>query len=277
MFKLSKRIKNIGGLEMIGRKTLIIASVVLCILGGLIVSAFAQENTEEPTPTITANLDVVYMSKYIWRGLTLNPDPAIQPSLTISHKSGLSYNFWGSIDTTNAGEDIGYGDKSGEFTEIDHTLSYCWSKKSISMSAGLIHYTFPNTYFDSTNELFISAGFSGILSPVIGINYDVDEADGAYLTLAGSHSIKVGSPNIDSLNLSARIGFGTASYNKFYFGVDKSALTDLLLGASLPIKVGEKVSITPSAYYSIVLDNELRDAVSKPDQFFGGVSVSYSF
>lgn len=258
---------------MLGKKVLYLF-VMLCILLGSIVVAFASDDPEEE---ISASLDTAYVSKYIWRGNVINPDPAFQPSLTFSHSSCLSYNLWASMDTTDvAGE-------SGNITEVDHTFSYAWNLKSVDMTAGYIYYTFPNTTFASTSEFFASACFGGKFSPTLTVNYDVDEAKGMYFSIAGGYSCPMPWKKIASseMNLSVKVGFATADYNDFYFfATDKSAFTDLVLTASVPYQAG-KWSITPSISYSTVLDGDLRDALSAndmdSDNFFGGVTLSVGF
>lgn len=258
---------------MLGKKVLYLL-LMLCMLLGSMVMAFASD---DPLEEITAALDTAYVSKYIWRGNVLNPDPAFQPSLTFSHSSGLSYNLWASMDTTDiAGQ-------SGSITEVDHTLSYEWNLKSVDMAAGYVYYAFPNTTFASTSEVFASACLGGKYSPTLSVNYDVDEAKGAYFSLAGGYvcSMPWKKNAATEMNLSTRVGFATSDYNEFYFfGTDKSAFTDLVLTASLPYQAG-KWSVTPSVSYSIVLDGTLRDALSAnnmdSDNFYGGVTLSVDF
>lgn len=248
------------------------AIMAACVFGAV----WAQDDAA--SSAISTNLDLAYVSKYVWRGLALNPDPALQPSLTFTHSSGASFNTWGSMDTTNVGEQIGYGDKSGSFTEIDYTLSYAWAGK-FKYTAGLVDYTFPHTGFDSTTEAYASVCFGGALSPSLSVNYDFDEVEGYYASLSFSYACAL-SParkTATSLNFGARVSYASANYNAFYFGVDKGALTDLLLSASVPFPLTDKLSLTPAVYYSMVLDSDLRDAVNKPDNFVAGLTLSYAF
>jgi uncharacterized protein (TIGR02001 family) len=243
-----------------------------CCLAALAVTGAAAQN-EAAVPSVSVKLDTAIVSKYVWRGLVLNPDPAIQPSLTLTHKSGVSFNWWGSLDTTDA------NGQRGNFTEIDYTLNYGWNAGKVGVNAGLIDYTFPNTPFHGTSEAYGSACFGGLLNPTLSVNYDFDEADGFYASLAAGYACtmpwKKEQPT--NLNLSARVSYGSPSYNRFYFGADKGAFTDLLLTASVPFQAGKVVTITPAVSYSTVLDGSLRDRVSKPDNFFAGVTASVAF
>lgn len=250
---------------MKARRTIIylaLACAVVVCSGG---TAFAQDDA---APAVTTRFDAGYVSKYVWRGIPQTAEGAFQPSITLSHSSGLAYNLW-------ASEDI---DK-GEFTEHDHTLSYSWSAGGTGMSAGYIYYAFPNTNYLSTSEVYASAAFAAPLSPTVSINYDIDEASGFYASLGGSHAWDL-PDEVGSLALSAKLSLSSASYNKFWFGKDELALSDLYLSASVPLAIG-RATLTPSLSYSTIIDGSLRDGLSamglKPDNFVGGLTMSYAF
>lgn len=222
---------------------------------------------------VTTKLDLPYVSKYVWRGTVPNPDPAFQPSLTVSHKSGASLNLWASVDATDiSGEE-------GRPTEIDYTLNYAWSAGRLGMNAGLIDYTFPNTALAATSEVYASACLGGAYSPSFSVNYDFDEAHGYYASLSAGRACTMPWRNGAStaMNVSARLSFASAGYNKLYFLADKSAFTDLLLSASVPFTVARTVTVTPAVYYSTVLDGRLRDGVKDPDNLFTSLTASIAF
>ncbi|MBI2844188.1 MAG: hypothetical protein HYX78_12375 [Armatimonadetes bacterium] len=249
---------------------------VCCLVAAPAVTA--QESVPDVLATgISTAMDLAYVSKYIWRGISLNPDPAYQPSLTVSHPTGLSFNFWASADTTDV------SGNSGEFTEIDYTLSYDWTAKSgHAMNAGIVSYTFPNTSASNTTEVFGSMCFGGNLSPTLAINYDFDEADGFYASFGTSYECPMPwKQKAPAMGFAARVGYGSSGHNGFNYGAETSALTDFLIGVSLPIQIGEKVSMVPSVTYTRVIDGELRDALSAAGSdstnFFAGLTVSSSF
>lgn len=235
---------------------LLVCSAVICGT-----AAVAQD--------ISTSLDVVYCSKYVWRGMAANLESAIQPSLTVSHSSGLSFNLWGSYDLTSSN---GHKDK---ITEVDYTLGYSWKSASTAYSAGVIRYEFPNTAFVKTHEAYVSASFAAPLSPTVALNYDFDQADGLYANIGIGSSCRLSSSDsASSVNLSAKLGAATDSYNKFYFaGHDKAAFTDIYLGASMPMKSG-KMTFTPSVAFTSILDGGLRDAYSRPDNLFVCLTAS---
>jgi uncharacterized protein (TIGR02001 family) len=237
----------------------------LCVLLTAGSAVFAQE--------LSTSIDLAYVSKYVWRGTVPNPDPAFQPSITISHPSGASFNFWGSMDTTDI------AGNSGNFTEEDYTLSYGWEAAGHSMSAGYIYYAFPNTEFNSTQEIFYSIG----IGPTsFAVNYDFDEAKGLYGSIATGYDYNItpGKPVATPMSLSAKLGFATSGYNDAYFGVDKFGLVDLVLSASAPFET-KKLTITPSLSYSTVINSDISDALSAggvdKNNFIAGLTVSAAF
>jgi len=242
---------------------LIVAAVLFTTSGCL------QPILADTQNTVSAKLDLAYVSKYVWRGIPQTDKGAIQPSFTLSHSNGLSYNFWASKDV----------DK-GKFTEHDHTLNYSWNTDKIGVNGGLIYYAFPNTPFVNTAEIYAVVYINGLLSPSFSVNYDFNEAHGLYVSLAGSHACslpwrKTASAN---LNLSARLSFSSGSYNKFWFGKDKTALSDLFISVSAPISLGDAISLTPSLSYYKIIDSDLRAALEigglKADNLVGCLTVS---
>lgn len=248
---------------------IIISLAALCCLASAGV-AFAEE------PALTTSQDVAYVSKYVCRGLPSNSEGAIQPSITVSHTNGVSFNIWGSMDTTD------FAGNSGRLTELDYTLDYTWESAGRPVNAGIIHYTFPNTDFTSTSELYASMCFGGALAPSIGLNYDFKEADGYYLTFGGEYNCSVpwDKTSAQKMSISAGLGLGSSGYNKFYFyGADKTALNDLTVGITLPLQMNDKLVIEPSIGYSRVISGKLRSALEsedlKPDNLFAGLTVSF--
>lgn len=262
-------------LEMRYRKTMGYLAALSCTCVCVAGAAFAQE--EEPVLRISNNLDTAYLSKYVWRGVVLNPDPVVQPSLTFTLPSGFSYNLWMSMNT----EDNAVAGDADLVVEQDHTVSYLFTFAGREMSLGYIYYAFPNTSLASTQEFFGTVGFGGKFSPAISINYDSDEVRGAYIALSAGYStvLPVGSDSGIPMDLTAKLGYGTASYIKrAYPGApDKAAPLDLVVGVSSTIPWSGKYSITPSVSYSTILDGDVSDAVSEPDNFVAGVTFGVAF
>ena len=231
-------------------------------------------------------VDVPVVSAYVWRGQVLNDEAVVQPGLT-GTIGGFSVNAWSSMDLTDN------QDSSGEFDEMDWTVSYSRTVGKFELGAGVVQYTFPNSTlateaadgtatvedYPGTVEVFASVGVDVPLAPALAVYYDVDEIEGLYAVASVGHSFelmdKVG------LDLKAALGFGDADYNAGYFGLDDAALNDLVLGAALPIAVTENLSLTPSLGYMLLPDSDLEDAAEatygEKDCFYGGAALNLAF
>lgn len=248
-------------------------TAVFCLL--LVSAALAQE-PELPTTGLSTSVDLGYVSQYVWRGIPLNTDPTFQPSITISHPSGFSFNLWGNMDTTNI------AGKSGDLTEVDYTVNYAWEAEGRDMNIGVGHYTYPNTADPSTSEAFISMCFGGPLAATLSANYDFDEADGYYLSMGIGRSCATPWKKAPELGLSAKVSYGSDKHNEYYYaGVDKAALTDVLFSASMPYKLKNGMTLTPNASYTMILNSDIKNAMKAAgldrNNFFAGVTLSTSF
>jgi hypothetical protein len=215
-------------------------------------------------------------SKYVWRGQNLVDDWVLQPGASVGYK-GFTGSVWGDMDLT--GETV----DDGEFNEIDYAIDYSNTLPGLDIlgySVGMIYYDFPNTDFDATSEVYGGLTADVPLSPTIRAYYDFDEIDGAYVQLSAGHTIeKITQWREDcycDAALGASLGYGSSGYNDGYFGVDDAALNDLTLSAGLPICLGP-LTIRPSVAYSTMLDDDIRTATAKSDNFWGGISASFSW
>lgn len=249
----------------------------LLLAGCLLSTAVVGRAEDEAGSGISTSLDLSYFTKYVWRGITFTNGSVFQPSLTFAHPSGASLNIWGNMDLSNA------NDSSGEFNEIDYTLDYSWATGPLAMSAGAIYYDFPNTGAEPTAEVYLGAGIDGPLAPSLTVYYDFKEIDGFYARLGVFHSlpIRLREDQDMSLDLGASVGFGSSDFNNGYFGVDKSAFSDLLVSAAVPIPIKDNITITPSVYYSTIINSDLGDALeaggTDKSVFFAGVTASFAF
>ena len=86
---------------------------------------------------VTVGADVI--SAYVWRGITLNADPVVQPSVNIVHPSGIVLNIWGNFDLGD--DNKAY--KENQFSELDIALSYTVELDPIAITFGYTEYTYP--------------------------------------------------------------------------------------------------------------------------------------
>ncbi len=220
-----------------------------------------------------------YFGKYIWRGQNLSDDPVFQPGLSASYK-GLTAAIWGNLELTNI------NGNSDDFSEIDYSVDYSAALpgiKGVGYSVGVIYYDFPGTMTKDTTEVYWGLNFDLPLSPSITVYHDVDEAEGSYVSLAFGHSIEkiaeLGSDLPIGMEIGASLGWGSGSYNKYYWGTSQSELQDLTFSVSFPMEVGGW-TVAPNLNYVTLLSGTIRGTNAygtDSDFFFAGVSLSKSF
>ncbi len=222
----------------------------------------------------TLAIDTGFFNKYVWRGIVLTDDPVMQPALTVDW-FGFSLNIWGNMDLT------GVNDNRGQFNEVDFTLSYAHQFGPVEASIGVVHYYFPNTAFDQTTEVFAGLALPDVLlSPSVTAYFDVDEADGWYVSADVGHSFEL--PPLFgrfdcSLDLTGGLGFASSKHNDFYFGVDESGWNDFHSSVSLPVKLNHWLTVTPLVSFTSVIDSSLRRAVVDDDNVVYGVNLTILF
>jgi len=251
--------------------------VVLSMVVFCSVTVFAEDK-------LSFELTTDFFGKYIWRGQNLSDDPVFQPGISATY-GNLTTGIWGNLDLTNI------NDRNGNFLEMDYYLD--WSDDlpnfdGIGYSAGLIYYDFPGSYADGTRlpdtlEAYLGLNFDLPASPSITAYHDLDEAEGTYISLGMEHSVEEIlelSPDVPvALDLSATLGWGSASYDKYYWGTDQSKINDLVLSVSFPFEI-EGLTITPSLNYVTLLSDDIRNTDAygtASDFFFVGIGLTKKF
>ena len=218
-----------------------------------------------PLPgTVAIQADLV--SRYIWRGFVLLPDnhAAIQPSLSIDlGESGFSLNVWSSFALAQRGV-FKYSD------EIDVTLSYAFKMpEGWELTAGFTNYGYwfadDFKFKDNTSqEVCATIAKTDLpLSPTLSVYYDFNLGSGLYVTLGGSHELKINEKV--SLEVGGLIGFNSKQY------IDKTGFSDIDLYAKLPLTVG-KLTLAPSLNVMI----PLLDEVNEDTEIWFGFSAAIS-
>ena len=231
------------------------------------------------TDAVDFELTADFVGKYIWRGQNLVDDPVFQPSMTASYEN-LNASIWGNLELTNI------NGNSGDFSELDYTLDYSSALpgiESIGFSVGLIYYDFPGTDTEDTTEVYGGLNFDFPLEPSVTVYHDIDEAEGSYISLAAGHSIEKIieiSPEVPlGLDIGISLGWGSGSYDKYYWGTGQSKLNDLAFSLSFPVEISGW-SLIPSLNYITLLSDDIRDTDAygtDSDFFFAGISLSKSF
>lgn len=243
------------------------------ILAGSVAGGRAA-NAQETEKNWSLTLQSDFYGKYVWRGINVVDDPVWQPSLTFSY-AGFSANVWGNLDLTEQNSE------KGQFTEVDLTVSYAWAWKDLNFSVGAINYQFPNPVAATTTEVYATVGLATLLSPTLKVYHDIDEVDGTYVALAMAHEftdvMKLGDGVTVSVDASGSVGYGSANYNRFYYGSRSAALTDALVSIGMPVRIGARWTIRPSANCSTLLDGSIAGESNKDTNVWFGLSLVGSF
>jgi len=252
---------------------------IKCTLAVLFLATLISNRTLEAEDEISIGATADLFSNYVWRGQNLVDDWVLQPSAGISYKN-LTASVWGNLDLTDE------NDYKGEFSEIDLALDYSGQVPGVdilSYSVGVINYAFPvSGAGDDTWEIYWGFRLDVPASPSVTVYHDVDEADGTYVSFGIGHSIEnliELRPDVGlDVDLSAGIGWANSSYNKFYWGPDKSAMNDLTLSAAFPFQAAG-FAVTPSVNYVTLMSDDIRspNAYGKNDIWFAGVGFSKEF
>ncbi len=251
-------------------KKTVIAMMTAAVLGG---SSLVWAEEPAPTPP-TAVAEATLANGYVWRGQVLNKEAVLQPSATLG-TGPFTINTWGNMNLTDA-----MTEDAPDLSELDLTLGYSKTVGAVGLGMGLIEYSFPNTTLSSTREVYATVSLPTLLLvPTLSVYYDFDEVDGVYgnMALSYSHSIA----DKATLALSASLGMANSEYNSFYFGVDKNALNDLNVGASLGIPVTKSLTITPAIQYTALPNSDIKDGAAalypEKDFVLSSIKASYVF
>ncbi|MFO8058508.1 MAG: hypothetical protein R6V10_14580 [bacterium] len=240
-------------------------AVVTAVLAGMISAVVFPwpARAEAEGEPVKVSLEALYAERYIWRGMPVNEEAVLQPSLTLSN-GGFSLNFWGNVDLTDYGEEAGYGDEEGNATEIDYTGSYERNLGPVILGVGFVNYTFPHVGLAPTTEVFASLGLDMPLSPSITCYVD-EVAEGAnYTSVDLSHSFDLFESGGVSMaaELSAHAGYANGkNVETYYDTLDHAAWHDWSAGVALPVSLGGGFSLTPAYQYSSLWDEDIRDEV----------------
>jgi len=268
---------------MESRMKIVAAAALMSVL------AMGSARAEGEEAEVSASLDVPVLSAYVWRGLVLNDEAVVQPTLTVA-KGGFAINWWGNYNLT----DNVTGDEY-EFSEHDISLSYSavCPLTGAGMTIGVVNYDFPNPLVDGdgnatlvadTAEIYLIAAFTDVLlSPTLSVYYDTKEADGFYGSLGISHSLELSEQA--SLNLAASLGAASEDWGSYYYGVEDydDGLNDWSVSASIPFAVNDSWTVTPGVSYTALLGDS-EDSIDatgfyfgEDDHVVGSLKASYAF
>lgn len=235
-------------------------SLPIVLAAGLLCSTQAHA-ADEGNWELAGKLDLV--SDYRFRGISLSGlDPAVQPSITLSHKSGFYVSTWGSnIARTEGGAEV----------ELDLAGGFEWESGKTSLDVSVTYYTYPGdspqNYAEVTALLTYDAG---PFKPRVTVSYVPPQratrretggkADNFYLAAGADFEIP-GTP----VTLSGQIG-----YERGFFDENGS-------GGKLDWQLGASVQFRDIALQVSYVDSNVHVRDGHSDLARGGVVAQLSF
>jgi uncharacterized protein (TIGR02001 family) len=214
-------------------------------------------------------------SAYVWRGITFNDGVVVQPSLNVAADNGLNLNVWGNLDVDDYDDTL----DSGEFSEVDLTMSYTHQAGPVALSVGYIEYLFPTTDAggaEGTREVYLDASVAPVDGFSVGLTsyYDFDEVDDFYL----NPYIGYGMELMPKLSMSLRAGAGYAGDDfAAAYGGEDSGFFDYTLSMGLTYAVMDNVSVSGRLAYTDAIDDDVLPEPPQDVNFYGGAGVSVVF
>lgn len=189
-------------------------TVVIILLAA---TALANSGADE------ADMGLGLSSAYVWRGITVNENPVLQPFTDFTFEM-FSVNTWGNINL----DEYDRIQNHGLFSEIDVTLSWVFSVSTIDYQVGWIEYL----YSDGTNNTREVYGVAKVflfedVFADLGIYYDVDEIDDVYARARLGYIIRL------SESLDAQLAGSVAAAGKDMSAGDSGGFHDYSVSLDL--------------------------------------------
>lgn len=221
---------------------------------------------------LSVDLNVAFMSDYMFRGQNLYDGTSIQPYIGVGYDTG-----YGTIGGYNWMHISADGNTNvEEFFEMDWGLTYeLPAFDPFTLTIGNLWYTYPNDEDDieGTSEGFVSLAFDDseynsfyTINPKITVSRDWDVYENWYYELNFSHTYEGGSLP-DGVTLSPYVTLGFASDAELLYADD--GLEYVTEGVSLGLPLN-KLVITPSINFTHEVDD------LTVDEFWFGVTLGGS-
>lgn len=212
----------------------------------------------------TLNMDV--NSAYVSRGVTYNDGLVLQPSLDVL-KGGFGVNVWGNMDI----DDYDGIMDSGEFSELDLTMTYSRAFDKLTLTGGVIGYVYSAGGGDKTSaELYGSGSYALVdnLSLGLAVYYDVDEFKDTCYSLA---SLAYTQPVGDKISVT---GTAAAGYMARASKYGESGFNEYKLSLKATYALTDTLGLGANINYTDAIDD---DVLATDVNTYGGVSVSCKF
>lgn len=175
-------------------KAVKIAVAVMAAAGTMAASVMAVE------AEITLSVDVA--SAYVFRGVTFNDGPVLQPGME-AEIGDFVIGVWGNIDL----DDFDGTLEKGQFSEIDVYAAYALPVEFMDIAIEYCEYTFPGAEGKAEREVALAFGMDVPLSPTLLVAYGIDGGikKDLYIELGVGYEMDVA--DMFSVELGATIGY----------------------------------------------------------------------
>ncbi|HQH27762.1 MAG TPA: hypothetical protein PLP17_10230 [Oligoflexia bacterium] len=244
---------------------IVMVGVFLFVGNGKVCAEEAAVQEEESALSLEVVAD--FATDYMFRGQNLYDGTSIQPSVS----GGYDFGELGKVNAlvwSHLSAEGGQG-ASEKFTEVDFDLSYEIGIDILTLAAGHLWYTFPDSGDDinETNEFYVSASLDTILAPTFTYYRDYREFDNNFFELGLSHEIECSKLG-EGFNLTPSVTFGWATNAEKVYDED-SGLMYVEAGLSSEVEFGI-FTLVPSFNYTFQVDD------STQNEFWFKIGVGYS-
>ena len=209
--------------------------------------------------------------RYVTRGIVCNDEPVLQTFLDLP--------FGESKWALELFENTALTDKMGtkyNVDELDVMPKYTISlSNGMDLVLGAAQYTFPNTEFDNTMEVYAKAVHSYFN---VVYWYDVDAVDSWYGSVSFTPNVTMNS--MFSMGAIGTIGYAGEGYNEFYFGTPQIAINDTTAGAWVSATMKSYIatlSISRTWLLSSAISNGAKEIYGKSDSSTVSLAITWMF
>ena len=226
---------------------------------------------------VSGQVSIPFQSKVLSYGLPDSDDPNLLPYGELAFFESLAVGSRFYVDMTDIGEDMGRGDRSWDFWEVDFPVTlqhvftneeFTWLPTSVSLGAGYRYeYHPPRTRVKDTQFWVADVTLPDLwLMPCFAYERDVVRDNGTYLSLSFAHSFKP----FDDCELTPSIsqGWGDRKRVGGYLmdpamknSLNRAGLMDFQARISLAWHMAESLTLSAFVAYSdFLFDRHVRDA-----------------
>lgn len=241
------------------RRGVVVGGMIAVLLAGVspVLAQSSSASLEIPAPNsvVTAGVDLMATSAYVWRGFVPTSEPSLQPAPWVKI---------GPVTITSWANFASRGSLGTPVTEHDATIDYTGHRGAFALSVGYTNYFFPDASTDRvSHEFYAGVAHDSYFTPSVRVFHDVSAGGGTYANASIAHTYDVANGRV-TLTPSVAIGYNHHQWTT------QSTWSDLAIGvkASLP-PVSARVAISPFLTYSRSLAADLL-----PSRLYGGVIVS---